>query len=148
MLAESSVRIDRAGAMLHYIVGFVRRSWYLIELLRHWRGMDIPVELESVIEEARSKPKPRFAELQEQLVFPNVQRILAKYGLLKAAQRIRHTTRDHAHDFSRGGGRPVDQGGLDGLQTSTFLVQMKVGCPRLRAGRSILWCRQSGTSSK
>ena len=41
-----------------------------------------PVELESVIEEARSLREPHFAELQEQLVLLDVQRILAKYGLL------------------------------------------------------------------
>ena len=81
-LPSQGIRIDRAGAMLHCIVGFDRQSWCLIELLRHWRGMDIPVELESVIEEARSWPKPHFEELQEQLVLLDVQRILAKYGLL------------------------------------------------------------------
>ena len=44
--------------------------------------MDIPVKLEFVIEESRGWPKPHFAELQEQLVLLNVQRILARYKLL------------------------------------------------------------------
>ena len=40
-LPSQGIQIDRAGAMLHCILGFVKRSWCLIEVLRHSRRVGV-----------------------------------------------------------------------------------------------------------